>query len=252
MNDTDNRGNLFSGWIHARTVVLDPSFGSLRSFVLRLPVAFRRQEGEVMCRGRNELRAFRQGEYGLVVKSYRRPNALNAVVYGFLRESKAGRAYHYAQRLLAEGIGTPVPVGYLTFRRYFLFSDSYLITLRSACPYTYRDLANRPFARRREILEAIARTTARMHECGFLHRDYSAGNILFDDAPGTVPIEIVDLNRMSFGKVGLERGCRNFDRLPATDEMIAVMAACYAAERGFDPAACIAAMKRGRRGGERV
>jgi len=236
--------NLCCGWIHARKIVLHPAFNSLLPFTLRLPSAFGRQEGEVMCRGRNELRSFHQDGYELVVKSYKHPNALNAVVYGFLRESKAERAYHHALRLLGGGVGTPEPVCFLTCRRYFLFGDSYLITLRSTCPYTYRDLASRTFDRRNEILEAIARTTARMHECGFLHRDYSAGNILFDDAPGVIPVEIVDLNRMSFGSVGLEKGCRNFERLPATDDMIAVMGACYAAERGFDPALCIAVMKR--------
>lgn len=234
--------NTCCGWIHARKTVVHPSFENLQSFMLRLPSIFL-QQGETMWRERNELRLFRQDGYELAVKSYRRPHALNAVIYGFLRASKAERAYRHALQLLAAGVGTPAPVGFITCRRYFLFADSYSVTLRSACPYTYRDFATRTFARRNEILEAIARTTARMHENGILHRDYSAGNILFDDAPGTVTVEIVDLNRMSFGKVGLKKGCQNFERLPATDDMIAVMATCYAKERGFDPETCIAGMK---------
>ncbi|MDR2120233.1 MAG: glycosyltransferase [Tannerella sp.] len=234
--------NTCCGWIHARKTVVHPSFKSLEPFMLRLPYIFREQ-GETMCRGRNTLKLFRRDGYELVVKSYRHPHLLNAVIYGFLRASKAGRAYRYALRLLAAGVGTPAPVGFVTCRRYFLFADSYSVTLRSSCPYTYRDLATRTFFRRDEILEAIARTTARMHENGILHKDYSAGNILFDDRPRVIPVEIVDLNRMSFGKTGLEKGCRNFKRLPATDEMIAVIATCYAKERGGDPERCMAWMK---------
>ncbi|MDR1331939.1 MAG: glycosyltransferase [Tannerella sp.] len=231
--------NTCLGWIFARKTVLHPDYKRLEPFFLRLPSLFSAQ-GEVMFKGRNELRLFRQDGYELMVKSYRRPNVLNAVVYGFLRASKAERAYRHALRLLAEGIGTPAPVGFVTCRRWFLFAGSYSVTLRSACPCTYRELFVRTFPRRDEILEAIAYTTARMHEHGLLHRDYSAGNILFDDAPNVIPVEIIDLNRMSFGRVGMKKGCRNFDRLPATDDMIAVMGTCYARERGFDAETCIA------------
>ncbi|MDR0757529.1 MAG: glycosyltransferase [Tannerella sp.] len=234
--------NTCCGWIHARKTVVDPSFKSLSTFMLGLPSIFREQ-GETMFQGRNELRLFHWEGYELAVKSYKRPHALNAVIYGFLRASKAERAYCHALRLLAAGVGTPAPVGFVTCRRYFLFADSFSVTLRSTCPYTYRDFAAHTFVRRNEILEAIARTTARMHENGILHRDYSAGNILFDDASGAIAVEIVDLNRMSFEKTGLKKGCRNFERLPATDDMIAVMATCYAKERGFDPETCIAGMK---------
>jgi glycosyltransferase involved in cell wall biosynthesis len=237
--------NTFCGWIHARRTVVHPSFKSLETFMLRLPYIFREQ-GETMYKGRNELRLFHHQGYDLAVKSYRRPHALNAAIYGFLRPSKAERAYRHALRLLAAGVGTPAPVGFVAGRRYFLFADSYSVTLLSACPYTYRDMATRAFARRDEILEAIARTTARMHENGIWHKDYSAGNILFDDVSDAIPVEIVDLNRMSFAKTktGLKKGCRNFERLPATDDMTAVMATCYAKERGFDPKTCIAEMKR--------
>ncbi|MDR1406490.1 MAG: glycosyltransferase [Tannerella sp.] len=237
--------NTCRGWLFARRIVLHPDCKELESFMSGLPAMFG-SRGETMYRGRNELRLFRRDGYELVVKSYRRPQIPNAVAYGFLRPSKAERAYRHALRLLADGIGTPAPVGFMTCRRWFLLADSYSVSLRSACPFTYRDFATRSFPRRDEILEAIARTTARMHECGILHKDYSAGNILFDDAPDTIPVEIVDLNRMSFGKVGLTKGCRNFERLPATTAMKAVMAACYARERNFDVRTCTAKMRFGK------
>ena len=120
-----------------------------------------------------------------------------------------------------------------------MFGKSYFVSLRSECPYTYRDLPQRPFEEQEEILRAIARTTAALHEHGILHKDYSAGNILFAEKPEGVSVEIIDLNRMRFGKVSLEEGCKNFERLPGTDEMFAVLADEYAKSRGFDKEKCL-------------
>ena len=68
------------------------------------------------------------------------------------------------------------------------------------------------------------------------HRD---DNILFAEKPEGVSVEIIDLNRMRFGKVSLEEGCKNFERLPGTDEMFAVLADEYAKSRGFDKKKCL-------------
>lgn len=65
----------------------------------------------------------------------------------------------------------------------------------SECPYTYRDFATHIFEHKEEILRAIARTTATLHEHGILHKDYSAGNILFTDEADDIKVEIIDLNR---------------------------------------------------------
>jgi hypothetical protein len=86
---------------------------------------------------------------------------------------------------------------------------------------------------------AVAKTTARLHECGFLHKDYSAGNILLRELPdGTVRVEIIDLNRIRFRKIGLEEGCKNFERLPMNEEIVSVMAPPYAEARKFDVSQC--------------
>lgn len=53
------------------------------------------------------------------------------------------------------------------------------MSLKSECPYTYRNLLEETFTGDKEkVLRAIARTTAALHENGFLHKDYSGGNIL--------------------------------------------------------------------------
>jgi tRNA A-37 threonylcarbamoyl transferase component Bud32 len=178
-----------------------------------------------------------------VVKAYRTPSFINRLVYGLLRKSKAERAYLYAAKLRKEGIDTPREVGFLTCRRWFLFDKSYLVTLRSALPYRYNDLNQSPFPNRKEIVEAIACLAACMHEKGFYHKDFSGGNILFSDKGAKVSIEIIDINRMVFGEVGLEKGCKNFERLPASDDLIEVMARTYAEKRNFDPLLCLEKIK---------
>ena len=44
---------------------------------------------------------------------------------------------------------------------------------------------------------------------------------------------------MRFGKVNMEEGCKNFERLPGTHEMFVVLADEYAKSRGFDAKKCL-------------
>lgn len=227
--------------LHPQRVVVNPQFRHLAAFVVSLPERFA-NEGEIIYKGRNELRSYECGDEHLVVKSYRIPHLINRLVYGTFRASKAERSYRYALRLEALGIGTPQPVGFHTVSCGLLFGRSYSVSLKSACPYTYRDFAHHTFERRDDILRAIARTTAKLHDAGILHKDYSAGNILFRDDLPDIPIEIIDLNRMRFHPVSMEEGCKNFERLPGDEAMYRVMADEYARLRGFDADACLRLM----------
>jgi hypothetical protein len=49
----------------------------------------------------------------------------------------------------------------------------------------------------------------------------------------------VDINRMAFGKVNMETGCRNLQRLWGSDEMITYIAKIYANSRGFNEDECV-------------
>lgn len=224
---------------HPRKVWVDECYSSLKDWVKVLPIRFATGDGRVIYRGRNELREFSAGGKDFVVKSFRLPNCINRVVYGFFRSSKAQRSYEYAKLLLENGIGTPVPVGYYTERNGFLFGKSYYVSEKSACPYTYAQLQDLPFAVQERVLKAIARTTARLHDRGFLHKDYSRGNILFSISDEEVKVEIIDLNRIRFCKIGQETGCKNFERLPGTKAMFKVLADEYAKARGFEARECL-------------
>lgn len=241
---------------HPRVVFVNEAYDGFASFVNVLPVYFKNGEGKVIYKGRNELRQFSYKGVDLVVKSFRKPNWVNRIVYGLFRSSKAQRSYEYADLLLKSGIGTPRPVAYYTERAGLFFTRSYYVCLKSECPYTYSDLLKTDFPNQERILRAIARTTAKMHELGYLHKDYSRGNILFKETEQGVQVEVIDLNRIRFMEIGLEAGCKNFERLPGTEEMLAILAEEYAEARGFDPDVCLRLMRQSveqeekRRGGQ--
>ncbi len=226
-----------------RTLVLDSSFKGLEEFMNTIPERFAAGEGELVYKGRNELRRMTFGGYDLVVKSFHRPNLINRFVYGVFRPSKAKRSYVHARMYLRIGVGTPAPVGYLNVRRRLLFDRSYYVTLMSGCTHVYNDLFYQHFDYADEVLREVGRVTAVLHEHGYAHKDYGRGNILFRKTPEGIKLDIVDLNRMFIGKLDIKSGCKNFERLPATPHMHRLMAEEYARVRGFDAEECFRLMQ---------
>jgi len=216
----------------------------LTSFIKSLPDLFMKGEGKVIYKGRNELREFHVQGIDVVVKSFKKPNTANQIIYRTFRSSKAQRSYEHAELFLKSGIKTPEPIGYLTEHIGFLFKRSYYICLKSECPYTFNDLLTHDFPRYEEIVQAVAATTAKIHEKGYLHKDYSATNILFRDDKEKIEVEIIDLNRMYFGEIGIKKGCKNFDRLPQTSRILPILSQTYAKYRNFDPVECYNRMKK--------
>lgn len=219
-------------------IILNPKYESLRPFVADIVKRFE-QSDEVLHSGRNTIKVCREGGIALNVKRYGRPHWFNRIVYSFVRKPKGERAYRNGGRLLAAGFDSPEPVAYVEMRRGGIISDSYFVSLQ--CDYSHRlyELGDADAGSRRPLLRALARYTAALHEAGFMHLDYSPGNILYEtDADGNTHFALVDTNRMAFGLVDLRRGCANFARLWGQPEMFAILADEYAAVRGGDPAKC--------------
>ncbi|MDD4969498.1 MAG: glycosyltransferase [Paludibacter sp.] len=231
--------NFFIRLIKPERIVVNKDFEILDEFVYNLPELFE-NEGITIHSLRNTLKTFEYKGYKIVVKSFHKPNVVNRFIYGNFRHSKARRSYDYAKKLNGLGIGTPTPIGYYEQKCVFLFTKSYYASLESDCINKFTDLINNPqFPNRNEVLKAIGRFTATIHEKGILHHDYSAGNILFLQKEDNIEIELIDLNRIEFGKVDLEKGCRNFERLNIDTECLEIMAREYAPARGFEPRVCI-------------
>lgn len=224
------------------TLTLAPGREDLRDFILSLPRLFAEEAGTAIHVGRNVLREFRTDGEDFVVKSYAIPNCVNQLAYGLLRASKAQRSYEYALLLRSKGIDSPEPVAWMTQRSGLRFLHSFYICRKSALPYTYRDLMYQRVPQPEAYLREVAHTTARLHEAGILHKDYSQGNILLGSGKDGQPrAELIDLNRLRFfRRISIEKGCSNLaERLPMTTEMRQILAETYAADRRFDPQKCL-------------
>ena len=223
---------------HPRTLVLSPQFKHLETFMKSLPMRFAQNEGEVIYKGRNELRKITYDGCDYIVKAFRTPNIINRFIYGIFRPSKAKRSYEHACMFLKIGVGTPYPVGYMNVRKGMLFDKSYLVTLVSKCSHVYYELFENKFEYEDDILREIARVTANLHSHGYAHKDYGRGNILFEKTDNGIVIELVDLNRLAVGPLDLKASCKNMERLPATPHMHKIFADEYAKLRGFDADEC--------------
>ena len=149
-------------------------------------------EGQIIDARRNILRL----TDGVVVKQFRTPGLFRGLWYGLFGTSKARRSYENAVRL---GDLTPTPIAYREVRVCGILRESWYACKQSECKNTFIDLIEHSdFPHRNEILYAIGRFTARLHQMGVWHRDYSQGNILFNE-DGT-KIEVIDLNRIRWRK----------------------------------------------------
>ena len=146
------------------------------------------QEGRIIDNRRNILRL----TDGVVVKQFRTPGLLKGIWYGWFGTSKAQRSYENALRL---GKLTPAPIAYREVRVFGILRESWYACRQSGCPFTFNDLIEHPdFPNRDQLLQAIGRFTAQLRKKGVWHRDYSGGNILFNEDGSK--IEVIDLNRI--------------------------------------------------------
>src|SRR5690606_4274442 len=87
-------------------------FSVSRDKILSIIEAFHSQ-GEVLVNGkRNQIRIFEADGHKINVKSFKKPNFINKIIYKFFRKSKARRSFEFAGLLLKNGIGTPQPIAF--------------------------------------------------------------------------------------------------------------------------------------------
>lgn len=218
-------------------IMMGSGYESREKEAERLPGVFETQ-GESIHEGRNSIKLFDTpyGEWN--VKRYHLPALFNRVIYSFFRKPKGLRAFIYSMRVLESGFETPRPVAYIEERRRGLIGLSYFISEQSPYSRRFYEFGNAKVTECKDVLAAFARFTARLHEAGIYHRDYSPGNILFDEVDCVWHFSIVDINRMEFGPVSVKKGCRNFARLWGQPEMFYYLAEVYAQERNADADTC--------------
>lgn len=222
-----------------RKILLAPEYKKEREKVEQIVNTFE-FDGKIVHEGRNSIKTFHTELGDWNVKRYHKPSWLNRFIYSFVRKPKGMRAFTYPKFVLAASCETPRPVAYVEDRNSFgLIGFSYFIS--EHCPYRRRfyEFGDAHVTNCADILTAFALFTARMHEKGIYHRDYSPGNILFDFINGQWHFSIVDINRMQFGSVSIKKGCQNFARLWGQPEFFHFLGQTYAQARQADETQCI-------------
>lgn len=202
------------------------------------------EDNHSIHKARNELKVIALGDLKTVVKSFKVPHLLNRVVYSFFRQSKADKSYHNALRLQELGISTPAPIAKIEFFKSGLLEESFFISEFFDYDFTIRTPLLEPLEDREAIFRSFAAYTYDLHQKGVWHLDYSPGNILIKRTEEGYLFSIVDINRMEFRPITPIEGCKNFNKLWASDEEIDIMGREYARLSGLDEALAIAEMKR--------
>ncbi len=185
-------------------------------------------------RKRNSLKLFEVDGDTINVKSFKVPNLVNKFAYKVLRTSKAQRSFEYAHTLLEKGILTPQPIAYLE-ESGLLFGRSFYVSKHLTYDLTYRDLCKEsPYLGNVDILKAFTAFTYALHEKGINFLDHSLGNTLIVITDDGYDFYLVDLNRMTFGRLDFKARMHNFARLSPRKVDIMVMAEEYARLSGED------------------
>jgi len=224
--------------------VVHPEYNRCSDWIKEIP-SFFSTEGETIYEGRNELKVFDTDFGKVVVKSFRIPHIINRFAYSFLRLSKAERSYAYSLEILKRGFQTPQPIAHIELFSRGLLSESYYISGYS----DYVSMKSFNFTTKlteenAEILKAFALFTARLHEKGIYHKDYSNGNILYKKENSAISFYLVDVNRMKFEKVTEKMACKSFHRLDLSVEMLEIVVREYALQRQMDVEKSISKVKR--------
>ena len=219
-------------------MIINPQYEHLRSWLETLPHTFP-QTGKVIYDARNQIRCFEEGGLILCVKRFHQPHFLNRLIYSYFKRSKARRSYENGMYLLQHGIGTPEPIAYIEEKKCGLMGYSYLVTLQSRLTRLNREFTLNYTPELDATIRPLARFTARMHEAGILHYDYSPGNILWDYVDGECQFEVIDINRMRIGHpVTLKEGAKSLRRICATTSFFVTFADEYAKARKLDSKEC--------------
>ncbi|GBU06827.1 hypothetical protein AwDysgo_01580 [Bacteroidales bacterium] len=219
-------------------ISINPKYKHLSEFLRQIPNNFD-QLGEIVYDERNTIRKIEVEGICLSIKSFCPPMIINKFAYTFIRPSKAKRSYEYAIKLLQKGIGTPIPIAYIEQRQGGLLHNSYFVCLHLDFTGMMREFRWGEIEGREDLLGSFAHFSAYTHEKGVRHMDYSPGNILYKKVDENYRFCLVDINRMAFGKVGIDKGCANFSRLWGSDEMLAYIAKEYALARDYNVEKCV-------------
>lgn len=223
-----------------RNIIVNPAYEYLRDYLQEIPERML-YEGTILYNKRNFIKELVTSDgLHINVKRYHKPFFINNIIYSTgLRKPKGQRAFEYPFILERKGIDTPKAIAYIEDRKWGLLQYSYFISIQAQGYKTLYEIGNAKEGTYEELAEELGAFTAKMHEKDVLHKDFSPGNILYKVEGKTYLFTIVDINRMQFGSVNMQQGCRNFARLWGPKRFIILAVESYARSRGFNVDTCV-------------
>lgn len=203
--------------------------------LLNLIINFDSQGKRLGDAERNTIKLFELDGTTLNIKSFRKPNLINKIVYAYFRKSKAERSYTFANRLMERDILTPQPIAYFERSNFIGLQDSYYVSKHLNYDLTYRELVHEPeYPDHENILRQFTAFTWKLHQNNILFKDHSPGNTLIVKKDSHYDFYLVDLNRMEFRPLSFEERIKNFSRITPKKEMVEIMSDEYAKLSGED------------------
>ena len=183
-------------------------------------------EGKILVNGqRNAIKLFEVEGITLNIKSFKRPNLINKIVYRYFRKSKARRSFEFASKLMEMQIGTPQPVAFFENYDFVGLKESYYACEHLENVFEFREIVqNEAFENRDFIIRKFTQFTFEMHEKGIEFLDHSPGNTLIrKNNDGSYSFFLVDLNRMQFHEtMNFQTRMKNLSKITHKKDMIAV------------------------------
>lgn len=220
------------------TLILNPKYAALRDYLTHIEEHFE-HEGHEIFRDRNVLRTLQVGDLTLCVKRYGRGSLRARLAVQLYKKSKGKKAYLRPLELRERGFESPEPVALVKVRKSLTRTVSYFVCLYSPYRYDLTAVCTLSSDDRAELISAFARYTARLHADGFMHRDFSPTNVLFDRVGGRYRFSLIDTNSLRTGRpVSLEKGCENLAALGQDEAFLYDLVDAYACERKVDAEVC--------------
>lgn len=189
-------------------------------------------EGKILVNGqRNAIKLFEVEGITLNIKSFKRPNLFNKIVYRYFRKSKARRSFEFASKLMEMQIGTPQPVAFFENYDFVGLKESYYACEHLENVFEFREIVqNEAFENRDFIIRKFTQFTFEMHEKGIEFLDHSPGNtLIYKNTDGSYSFFLVDLNRMKFHEtIDFKTRMKNLSKITHKKDMIEVMSNEYA------------------------
>ena len=209
----------------------NPKFSNLSDILNEIFVNFN-FKGKILVNGqRNAIKLFEVEGITLNIKSFKRPNLINKIVYRYFRKSKARRSFEFASKLMEMQIGTPQPVAFFENYDFVGLKESYYACEHLENVFEFREIVqNEAFENRDFIIRKFTQFTFEMHEKGIEFLDHSPGNtLIYKNTDGSYSFFLVDLNRMQFHEtIDFKTRMKNLSKITHKKDMIAVMSNEYA------------------------